>query len=84
MKTVGAAKYRKIICEEYNYSFHTPKKDECRQCNPYTQREENGTLTDEMIIQYNEHMDQKIKAREEEQFDKDYAKKDIVIPHCNI
>ena len=77
MKPVGAAKYRKIFCEEYNYSFHTPKKDQCRQCNLYRQREENGTLTNEMIIQYNEHMDRKIKAREEKQFHKDYAKKTL-------
>lgn len=24
-KPVGASKYRKIFCEEYNFSFHTPK-----------------------------------------------------------
>lgn len=74
-KPAGAAKYRTIFCQEYNYSFHTPKKDQCRICNLYAQKEVDGSLSDEFKQQYQDHINRKIRAREEKQFDKDFAKK---------
>ena len=76
-KPVGGAKYRKVFCEEYNYSFHTPKKDQCRVCNLHQQQEENGTLTEDAKRLYAQHISRKIRAREEKQFDKDYSKKNM-------
>ena len=76
-KQIGGAKYRNIFCEEYNYSFHTPKKDQCRACNVHKHQEENRTLTEDSKILYAQPMLRKIRAREEKQFDKDYAKTNL-------
>jgi len=74
-KQVRGAKYRKLFCEEYNYSFHTPKKDQCRVCNLHQQQEKNGTLTEDSKRLYTQTMSRKFRAREEKQCDKEYAQK---------
>ena len=51
-KPIGGAKYRNIFCEEYDYSFHTPKKDQCRACNMHQHQEENRTLTEDSKMLY--------------------------------
>ena len=33
-KYASAGKYRAIYCNEYNYSFYKPKKDQCSLCEP--------------------------------------------------
>jgi hypothetical protein len=35
-------KYREIFCNEYNLSFHVPKKDQCINCNDYNMKKEAG------------------------------------------
>ena len=75
-RPVGAAKYRKVFCEEYNYSFHTPKKDQCGMCNLYIQqKEENRQMTDDLKKSFDEHIARKERAIQEKSFDKDFAKK---------
>ncbi len=36
--------YRRIFNEEYNMSFHVPKKDQCTLCNKYHSAKSDGTL----------------------------------------
>ena len=36
--------YREIFCNEYNLSFHVPKKDLCINYTDYNTKKDNGTL----------------------------------------
>jgi len=63
-KTIRGAKYRNIFCEEYNYSLHTPKKDQCRVYNLHQHQEENGSFTDDSKRLYTQPMSRKIWASE--------------------
>lgn len=31
--------YRRVFCNEFNFSFHKPKKDSCEYCNAYSEKE---------------------------------------------
>ncbi|CAG2249149.1 unnamed protein product [Mytilus edulis] len=62
---VSQAVYRKIFNEEYNFSFHVPKKDQCAVCTIYHQRNNERTLTNDTKKAYDKHQERKIKAREE-------------------
>ena len=64
-KAVSASKYRTVFCEEYNYSFHVPKKDQCQTCVVYHQKETDGELTETIKQNYEEHIKRKLKARAE-------------------
>ena len=46
-------------------------------CNLHQHQKENGSLTEDSKRQYTQPMSRKIRAREEKQFDKDYAKKNL-------
>lgn len=37
--------YRKMFNEEYNLSFHTPKKDQCSPCTKYSREKLTGTVS---------------------------------------
>jgi len=65
--------YRKVFCENYNFSFHQPKKNQCRTCTVYFQAEEKGCVSDEMKEKHNDHIKRKLKAREEKEFDNKFA-----------
>ncbi|XP_076090122.1 uncharacterized protein LOC143062260 [Mytilus galloprovincialis] len=71
---VSQAVYRKIFNEEYNFSFHVPKKDQCAVCTIYHQRNNERTLTNDIKKAYDKHQERKIKAREEKKKDKESAK----------
>jgi len=68
--------YRKAFCENFNMSFHKPKKDQCSVCNRYDQRKRDGTLNEDMELEYSRHQQMKMWAREEKQKDKDRARND--------
>ena len=36
--------YRCVFNEEYNLSFHVPKKDQCQVCNKFSNSKADGTL----------------------------------------
>ena len=62
--------YRNIFNTKFNYSFHKPKKDRCLIC-------ENGIPEDENEkTRYEKHIQQKERAREENEVDYQKAKKD--------
>ena len=71
--------YRKTFNEEYNFSFHVPKKDQCNICVSYNRGVSDGSITENEKIKYNEHQQMKMRAREEKKKDKEHAKisKDI-------
>jgi len=67
--------YRKIFNEEYNFSFHIPKKDQCNICVKYDKGVVEGTITDNETTIYDEHQKQKMRARKEKKIDKYSGKK---------
>ena len=71
--------YRKIFNEEYNYSFHVPKKDQCNLCTKYNRSVADGSITQELTEQYEKHQARKETARKEKERDKQLAKM-----HSNI
>lgn len=71
---VSKAVYRRTFNEEFNYSFHVPKKDQCNICTRYNQSISDGTVTDEMRTEYEKHQNRKVRARQEKENDKDTAK----------
>jgi hypothetical protein len=66
--------YQKTFNEEYNFSFHVPKKDQCNICVSYNRGVSNGSITEDEKIKYNEHQQMKMRAREEKKKDKEHAK----------
>lgn len=66
--------YRRVFCNEFNFSFHKPKKDSCEYCNAYSEKEKNNMLTPEDIERYKGHIASKERAREEKEHDKERAK----------
>ncbi|XP_072384010.1 uncharacterized protein [Diabrotica undecimpunctata] len=68
---VSLAMYRKIFNENFNLSFHHPKKDQCRVCSHYI-----SATTDEkslLKIDYEAHLFLKDQARTEKLKDRIYA-----------
>ena len=76
--------YRNIFCENYNYSFHKPKKDQCSLCTLYLQHKMNGTLTPQMENDYKEHLKRKDEARDEKGRDKKRAREDKSFHSCTF
>jgi len=71
---IKESKYRKTFCENYNLSFHKPKKDQCSTCTLYYQQKESGDVDEETESDYNRHQQMKEWAREEKIKDKERAK----------
>jgi hypothetical protein len=71
---VSQSVYRKVFKEEYNFSFHVPKKDQCGLCISYHQAKDEGNLTPVLKEEYENHQERKVKAREEMKRDKELAK----------
>ena len=71
---VSRSVYRKVFNEEYNFSFHVPKKDQCGLCINYHQAKDEGNLTPVLKQEYENHQERKVKAREEKKRDKELAK----------
>lgn len=68
--------YRNVFCNEYNFSFHKPKKDTCQTCNTYNEKKKTGNITESDQAMYIEHMKRKEQARTEKDADKKRAKND--------
>ena len=68
--------YRRIFCTEFNISFHTPKKDQCLECELYKQKESTGKVGDDEKKKHEAHMQRKVRAREEKLSAKLTAMKD--------
>ena len=60
--------YRRAFWDEFNLSFHRPKKDACGKCEQY----ENATGAEKGSLQeeYRQHICRKTKAREEKEHNK--------------
>ena len=66
--------YRYVFNSEFNLGFHVPKKDECKKCTAFdnaSPNEKEGLKKDQ-----DDHVHNKIKAREEKEKDKQRASKD--------
>ena len=59
--------YRYIFNNEYNLSFHVPKKDQCLTCTKYHSKEK---YTDEETAEYDIHIALKDEAKAEKESDK--------------
>ena len=71
---VSQSVYRKVSKEEYNFSFHVPKKNQYGLCISYHQAKDEGNLTPLLKEEYENHQERKVKAREEKKRDKELAK----------
>jgi len=76
--------YRRVFNEEFNLSFHVPKKDQCNLCTKYYTADHDGVLTEKMKDEFNLHQQRKIRAREEKAKDKELAKGDNKIHACTF
>lgn len=68
---VKACIYENIFNFEYNIGWHRPKKDQCSMCERYA----NSSPEEKLMLQdeYNKHVTNKNKSREEKQNDVSYA-----------
>jgi hypothetical protein len=73
---VAEATYRKIFKNEYGFSFHHPKKDQCQACNAYRVKEKLKIVTEEERKAQEEHVARKETACNEKNRYKEMAKKD--------
>lgn len=62
---VKLSMYRRVFNEEFNISFHVPKKDQCNVCTQYHNAENEGSLTEDAKQNYIQHQERKNIAREE-------------------
>ena len=76
---VSSGLYRKTFNEEFNLSFHHPKKDLCLLCSNYNDAKRSSTLTTELTEQYEQHIVRKIEARQEKERDKILAGEDSTV-----
>ena len=76
--------YRKVFNEEFNLSFHVPKKDQCNLCTQYHTAEDDGTLTEDLKQKYNQHQERKVIARQEKANDKVKSKENSKIHTCTF
>jgi len=63
-----------VFCEEFNFSFHRPKKDACGKCDQYEKANEYDKFS--LEEQYRQHVARKNEAREEKERDKSLGKQD--------
>lgn len=70
-------KYRQIFHENFNLTFHRPKKDSCLACDKH----ENGILGENLYL---EHIKRKDAAQQEKQKDKERAKADATKHMCTF
>ena len=73
-KYVSHAKYRNIFNNEYNLSFHVPKKDQCQVCTTYLASKTEGEVSESQQQSYDEHIQRKERARAEKDVDKQLSK----------
>ena len=67
VKCVTAKKYRSLFNENFNLSFHVPKKDQCVRCTVHSTKKKQGTLTEEESFQH--HIKRRGRARDEKEKD---------------
>ena len=68
--------YRRIFNENFNISFHVPKKDQCSTCTIYENKVESNTLKDGDKEKQEQHRERIETARKEKKKDKERATKD--------
>lgn len=73
-EAVNEPVYRRIFNEEYNISFHVPKKDQCNFCNKHDSAKADGTLDDKSKEEYKMHQQRKVVAREQKFKDSNIAR----------
>ena len=83
-KHVNEPIYRRVFNEEYNVSFHVPKKDQCQLCNEYNTAKADGTLDDTLKDTYKNHQENKQIARQQKSKDSDLAKQDKKVKTCTF
>ena len=66
--------YRKVFCDEYNYSFHQPKKDACKRCEQYSNADDAEKV--QLQQEFTKHIERKEQARLEKAADKERASTD--------
>ncbi|KAL0832203.1 hypothetical protein ABMA28_001657 [Loxostege sticticalis] len=66
--------YRRIFCNNYNYSFFVPKKDQCLLCSKYNKATPEGKL--QMKKDYDDHLARKEACNTEKNKDKERASKE--------
>ncbi|KAL4717613.1 hypothetical protein ACJJTC_000762 [Scirpophaga incertulas] len=71
---VSEITYRRIFCNNYNYSFFVPKKDQCLVCSKYIKAKPEEQLG--MKKDYDEHIARKEVCNNEKQKDKERASKE--------
>ncbi|CAG9769714.1 unnamed protein product [Ceutorhynchus assimilis] len=66
--------YKRTFCQEYNFSFFKPRKDQCAVCMKY--QDANADQKAALEISFNEHKQRELDANESKKFDKERAIKE--------
>ena len=76
--------YRHVFNEEYNLSFHVPKKDQCQVCNKFDHAKADGTLDEKTKDEYTIHQKRKVVAREQKHTNSDTARQHKNVHTCTF
>ena len=72
VEPVFEGKYRQILNEQFNLSFHKPKKDLCDSCELYKANQTSlGVLNEDEVVKQMAHEQRKNQARLSKQIDKE-------------
>ena len=66
LPSVKEGVYRRVFCDEFNMSFHVPKKDACAKCEQYENADDKRPLEEEHLL----HIARKKQAQDEKSADK--------------
>ena len=76
VRCVTAKKYRSLFNENFNLSFHVPKKDQRVRCTVRSTKKKHGTLTEAKEESFQHQIKRRGRARDEKEKDKQEAQKD--------
>ena len=70
VRCVTAKKYKSLFNENFNLSFHVPKKDQCVRCTVHSTKKKQGTLAEAEEESFQRYIKRRGRARDKKDKDK--------------
>ncbi|XP_067681124.1 uncharacterized protein [Haliotis asinina] len=70
--------YRNIFNQEFNLTFHVPKKDRCDRCEEYNMKSKHDDVDEELRAEYLAHFQSKVATKQERDRDREDREKLVV------